>query len=129
MPVYPDAPTLGALLVIFPPKVRVEPVTAAIVPPYPLIEIALEIVPVVFPNKVPRAPTVTVPVDRCVPLEPPVATDKIPALTVVPALYVFAPDKVSVPEPDLVTAFAPEMTCPTVIFPRPVNVTDPFHAA
>ena len=66
------------------------------------------------------------------PLEPDGAaapTIKVPSLMVVSPLYVFAPDKVSVPEPDLVTAFAPEMTCPTVIFPRPVNVTDPFQAA
>ena len=54
---------------------------------------------------------------------------KVPALIVVRPLYVFAAVKVRVPEPDLVTAFAPEMTCPTVIFPRPVNVTDPFQAA
>ena len=55
-------------------------------------------------------------------------TIKVPALIVVTPLYVFTAVKVREPEPDLVTAFAPEMTCPTVIFPRPVNVTDPFHA-
>ena len=54
--------------------------------------------------------------------------DKIPPEIVVLPEYVFAPDKVNVPEPDLLTAIAPEMTCPTVILPTPVNVTGPFQA-
>jgi hypothetical protein len=39
-----------------------------------------------------------------------VDTDKVPPLILVTPVYVFAPVKVRVPEPDLVTALAPEMT-------------------
>ena len=63
--------------------VSVLPVAAAIVPPNPLIEITFEMVPVVFANNIPLAPIVTVPVERCVPLDPPEATDKIPPEIVV----------------------------------------------
>ncbi len=84
VPAYAAVPTVGAVVVMLPPMVNVLPVATAIVPPKALMEMALEMVAVVLANNKPVAAMVTVPDERWVPLEPPEATDNMPAPMVVP---------------------------------------------
>ena len=88
---------MGAVVVTLPPIVSVLPVATAIVPPKALMAIVFEMVAVVLANNMPVAAIVTAPDERWVPLLPPEATDKIPALMVVPPVKVLAPESITVP--------------------------------
>ena len=89
-PVNTTVPVLAPLPIVSAPvpemiplRVAVWAADAAMVLVPAVRVIVLLIVPVVLANKVPP-PRVTVPVDRFVPEVPPVATDKVPPLIVVP---------------------------------------------
>ena len=92
----PVAPEINPVIV------AVTPVVAAIsfVVPEPKVIALLSELVVVSTSAPPLM--VTVPEDKFVPLTPPDATFKAPALIVVPPVYVFAPDRVNIPVPTLV---------------------------
>ena len=87
IPLLVESPTTNAPVPdpeIKPLKVTVSPVAAAI-SLLPVLKVMLLVIvlPEALPNKVPP-PRVTVPVDKLLLLAPPVATDTVPPLIVVP---------------------------------------------
>ena len=70
--------------------------TAILFVPAPKVMALLMVLPVVLPNSTPPS-IVTVPLERFVPLVPPVATDNTPAAIVVPPVNVLLAENTTVP--------------------------------